>query len=254
MVSDSRILVVTVGTSLFSSASWLWEGDLKTVPGYRGWIGDQLEDPAGRRRDGAKTIEKLENFLGKGTEVSEKCFASDFDHPLRYSGELTTLLRCYTSPLRRQGGRQGESFSEYLQRRYGEIQLLAATKASNLSNIAARHLQVILRDKIGHPNVSMPQALRHPDLYDLVGCLRDHLEALFQTSAEVDLLVTGGYKAYSLLAGKFVATQPDSYQWRALYLHEEEKSHLVIETKDATEIDEHTVLGTGWPTRVGKTR
>jgi hypothetical protein len=249
-VSEPRTLLVTVGTSLFSSASWSWEGDLKSVPGYRGWLEKKfLEDPAKRRREGYWTAEKLEGLLTeRGTGVTAEHFATDFDRPLRYSGELTTLLRCYRSPL----SRRGESFSEFLQRSYTEIQLLASISASNAANVAARHLQVILRDKLGHPNVSMPETLRSRHLHDLVGFLRDHLEDLTRSGAEVDLLVTGGYKAYSLLAGKFVATQPRTRHWRAFYIHEEESGQLIIEGRGETWIGQEEIAPTRWPPPLGE--
>lgn len=243
--------MVTVGTSLFSSASWSCEGDLKSVRGYRGWTRELLDDPAGRRGEGARTVGDLEKLLKeKETEITERHFAPDFDRPLRYSGELTTLLRCHQSPL----SRAGESFAAFLQRSYQEIQLLAATNRSNSSNVAARHLQVILRDKLGHPNVSMPETLRSSHLHELIGYLRDHLEDLTRTGVEADLLVTGGYKAYSLLAGKFVATQPKDRHWRALYLHEEESGQLIVEGRGETWIgqDQEKVAPTRWPPPVGE--
>lgn len=249
-MSEERTLVVTVGTSLFSSASWSCEGDLKSVRGYRGWTENLLEDPAGRRSEGARTVGELETLLKKGTEVTEKYFAPDLDRPLRYSGELTTLLRCHQSPL----SRSGESFAAFLQRSYQEIQLLAATNVYNSSNVAARHLQVILRDKLGHPNVSMPETLRSSYLHDLIGYLRDHLTGLTRTGVEADLLVTGGYKAYSLLAGKLVATQPKDRHWRALYLHEEESGQLIVEGRGETWIgqDQEKVAPTRWPPALGE--
>ena len=231
-MSEERILVVTMGTSLFSSASWKCEGELKSVRGYRGWIEEYLEDPAGRGSEGARTAEDLEKLLReKGTEITSKHFAPDFDRPFRYSGELATLLRFSQSH-----GEGDESVAAFLRRSYREIQLLAATDVNNSSNVAAKHLQVILRDKLSHPNVTVPGSLRSSHLHELLDHLRKHFEGLARSGAEADLLVTGGYKAYSLLAGKFVATQPDDRRWRALYIHDDKDGHLIVETKEAIEI------------------
>lgn len=249
-MSEQRTLVVTVGTSLFSSATWRCE-DAFNFRGYRKWIESFIEDPAGRRGEGSGTAGELKRLLDEsGTDLTKTYFMPDFDRPRRYSGELATLLRCYQSPL----SRSGESFAAFLQRSYQEIQLLAATNGSNPSNVAARHLQVILRDKLGHPNVSMPETLRSSYLHELVGFLRDHLVKMARAGTEVDLLVTGGYKAYSLLAGKFVATQPEDRNWRALYIHEEQEGHLIVETKDAIEIDKVKVRDVSWSPRVGQPR
>lgn len=251
-MSEPRTLVVTVGTSLFSSASWHCE-DALNFSGYRQWIESFLEDPAGRRSAGTGTAATLKRLLGEEeTEITEKYFAPDFDRPLRYSGELTTLLRLF-----QRFGATGESFAAFLQRNYREIQLLAATDVYNSSNIAARHLLVILRDKVGHSNVTMPGTLRSPHLHELVGFLRDHLSDLAGSGVEADLLVTGGYKAYSLLAGKFVVMQPEGRGWRALYIHEEQEGHLIIETKDGTEIDKINkikVRDVDWSPHAGQQR
>jgi hypothetical protein len=240
-VNEGRILVVTVGTSLFASASWKCEGKLKTIRGYSDWIRDFLEDPTERRNmtGTSKALEKL--LVDAGAEITSKYFDVDFDRPKRYSGELTTLLRCSQNFRRPE-----ESFAEFLHRSYREIQLLGSTNHNNPSYVAASHLQIILQEKVGHPHVTMPGSLRSPYLHELIGFFHTHLNDLAASGIEVDLLVTGGYKAFSLLAGKFVARQPQERRWRALYIHEEAVDHLIVETKDAAEIDGHTVAEESW--------
>jgi hypothetical protein len=247
-VSDGRILVVTVGTSLFSSASWAYEGELKSICGYRAWVGEYLEDPDGRRKQGPRTVEDLKKLLkDQGTAITSTYFAEDFDCPLRYSGELATLLRCS-----QRFGKGDESFAEFLRRSYREIQLLASTNENNKSHLAADHLEIILRDKAGHPNVTRPGSLRSSYLHELLDFLRDHLTQLSRQEAEADLLVTGGYKAYSLLAGKFVASQPKDHRWRALYIHEEDAGQLIVEGRGDTSVGEEKVVRTRWPSPVGE--
>jgi hypothetical protein len=247
-LSEGRILVVTVGTSLFSSASWVCEGELKSIRGYRDWIEEHLEDPAGRRSKGTRTAEALESLLGEqGPQITAKHFAVDFDRPLRYSGEMATLLRCS-----QRFGQGEESFAGFLQRSYREIQLLAPADGKNPSRVAAGHLQIILRDRVGHPNVTLPGSLRSSRLHELLDHLRSHLKSLAAAQAEADLLVTGGYKAYSLLAGKFVATQPRDHNWRALYLHEEDIGQLIVEGRTETSVGQEKVGGTRWPAPLGE--
>lgn len=247
-MSEGRILVVTVGTSLFSSASWSCEGELKSIRGYRDWIEEHLEDPAGRRSSGARTAEALEKLLGEqGPQITAKHFAPDFGRPLRYSGEMATLLRWS-----QRFGRGEESTAGFLERSYREIQLLAPTDDNNPSRVAASHLQVILRDRVGHPNVTLPGSLRSSHLHELLDHLRNHLATLAGTETEADLLVTGGYKAYSLLAGKFVATQPRDHHWRALYLHEDDIGQLIVEGRAETSIGQEKVGGTRWPLPLGE--
>lgn len=245
-MTEPRTLVVTVGTSLFSSASWNCEGKLASAKGYCGWIEDHLDNPDKRRREGFRTAEAIEELLREGTEVTVKHFATDFDRPLRYAGEITTLLRYSQSE-----GEGSEGFAEFLRRRYEEIHLLAASDVTNDSNVAARHLQVILRDKLGHPKVTMP-GLRSPYLREMLPQFQRHLANLANRGVEADLLITGGYKAFSLLAGKFVATQPSDRQWRALYIYEADIGQLIIEGRGETWLEGSKILATRWPAPVGE--
>lgn len=246
-MSEQRTLVVTVGTSLFTSATWKCEGKIGEVRGYRAWTEELLEDPARRRSEGCRTADAVEKLLRTGTAITEDFFAHDFDHPLRYSGELATLIRCS-----QREGRGAESLQDFLGRRYSEIQLLAATHVDNPSKVAAQHLQVILRDKLGHPKVTMPETLRSHVLHELVGHLNRHFAELAASGVEVDLLVTGGYKAFSLLAGKFVASQPKERSWRALYVHEEALDHLFVEGRGETWVGQDKIATTRWPSPVGE--
>ena len=244
-MSEPRTLVVTVGTSLFSSASWRCEGKFAAVKGYSAWAADLLDQPAKRRTEFADTVERIKQLLAHGTQTTAEHFELQVDRPLRYSGELTTLIRIW-----QRWADGGEDLLAFLQRRYARIELLASTDASDPSRVAARHLKVILEEKLGHPGTTMPEALRsslrNPRLLELVQHFQRHLATLAASGAEIDLLVTGGYKAFSLLAGKFVATQPASRSWQALYLHEDD-GQLIVEGRGETWIEGGKVRETGWP-------
>lgn len=240
-MSEARVLVVTVGTSLFSSASWRCEGDFAKVKGYSEWTKHVLNDPHRRRTEYPDTEERIRKLLTAGTQATARRFELDVDHPLRYSGELTTLIRMYQRP------GAWTDVPAFLRHRYARIELLAPTNEANESRVAARHLEVILAEKLGHPNTTLPNALRSPHLLDLVPQLRHHLAALAASGEEVDLLVTGGYKAFALLAGKFVATQPENRSWQAFYVHEDAEAQLIVEGRSETWVADTEVPDTAWP-------
>lgn len=235
--------MVTVGTSLFSSASWRCAGKLAKVKGYRLWTEELLDAPAQRRTEHADTASRIEKLLGEGEETTAEHFELSVDHPLRYSGELTTLIRAW------QRWAEGEEdFAAFLRRRYARVELLASSNESSPSRVCARHLQVVLRDKLGHPRTALPQRLRSPHLEELVEQLGGYLAELSERETAVDLLVTGGYKAFSLLAGRFVARPTTGRSWQALYVHEDDLGQLIVEGRRTVEVGDREV----WVSPVGE--
>ncbi len=241
-MSEERILVVTMGTSLFSSASWRCAGKLAKVRGYRLWTEGLIDAPAKRRTEHPDTAAKVEKLLGEGEEATAEHFELTLGHPLRYSGEVTTLIRMW-----QRCNDSGEDLPAFLMRRYARIELLAPTDESSPSRVAARHLEVILHQHLGYQGTTLPESLRSPHLLDLVPQFQRHLAALVASGVEADLLVTGGYKAFALLAGKFVATQPSDRSWQAFYVHEDDRGQLIVEGRGETWIAETEVPDTAWP-------
>lgn len=226
---NERTLIVTVGTSLFASASWKCEGPFSKVRDYKSWLTDEnLKNPGGRRSRGWRTSAALEKVICSDPEGTAAYFDLDVYQPLRYCGEITTLLRVFEQEC--QGD---ESFEDFLRRRYPKIRLLASADEENDSNIVARHLRKIMYTILAHPDVEVAAVLRGLRLPNLIRHFREYLEKQASSSEDrnVDLLVTGGYKAYSILAGHWVAQGGGG--WRVLYLHEDEKLDLVVEELDA---------------------
>lgn len=218
-----RRLVVTVGTSLFSSASWKAEGPLALIAGYRAWTEEPLlANPGRRRTEGWKTAGQIEEQLKARPEGFAEAFVWDPEEPKRYPGELTTVLRLY-----RKEARAPETVAEFLRRSYARVELVCPTGRGDPARVAAENLEVVLGSVLRHPGVSLAEVLTSPHLADKVKHFATYLHSLPDDG--IDLLITGGYKAFALQAGLSASGRPPG-AWRLLYLHEEHMSDLVEAT------------------------
>lgn len=217
-----RRLVVTVGTSLFSSASWRAEGRLALVRGYREWTEEPfLENPARRRTEGWRTVVEIEEQLRAAPGDLADEFVWDPEVPKRYPGELTTILRLYE----KDGA--GETVPEFLRRSYERVELVCPSGQRDSARVAAEHLAMVLENVLEHPGVVLAEELSSSHLADKVEKFARYLENL--PDQGIDLLITGGYKSFALQAGMRASGRPPG-AWRLLYLHEEHMSDLVIAT------------------------
>lgn len=219
---DGR-LVVTVGTSLFSSASWRAEGRMALVRGYREWTEEPLlENPGRRRTEGWRTVIEIEDQLRAApTELADR-FVWDPQVPKRYPGELTTILR-----LHERDAQSPETVAEFLRRSYERVELVCPSAKRDPARIAAEHLAVVLEKVLEHPSVVLADVLTSSHLADKMEQFARYLESL--PDEGIDLLITGGYKSFALQAGLRASGRPPGV-WRLLYLHEEHMSDLVVAT------------------------
>lgn len=216
-----RRLVFTVGTSLFSSASWRAEGRLALLPGYRAWTEEGFrDDPALRRTQGWRTVEAVKQEIVRAPDAFPELFAWEPEVPLRYPGELTTLLRLYQKE-----AEGGESVADFLRRRYAAIELVCPSGASDLAHVAAEQLARVVGEVVEHPAVVVQGVLASQHLADRARQFAAYLEQLPEHG--VDLVLTGGYKGYALQAGLMAAARPPG-SWRLIYLHEDHLSDLVV--------------------------
>lgn len=233
-MSDGRILVVTVGTSLFSSASWRAEG-IFDFPAYRRWLEELdadgkplwLRSPERRVRDEA-TCRKIRSVLTEQApaDLSSLVTIDDSDDPRRYCAELTTLLVTF-----RETSHGAESFREFLSR-YESVALVCPSNRDDEANVAARHLESILLSH-GVRNDSgtlLKQILRSGSSRGRIQQWGEFLGKLDDDN--VDLVVTGGYKGFALLAGDAWARTGSKRGWRVIYLHQDNETDLFVHVDD----------------------
>lgn len=222
-----RRLVITVGTSVFSSASWRAEGRL-AVGGskYRDWMEPQyLDSPGLRRTRGWETAQWIEERLLEDAHVFDDLFVWEPDRPRRYAAELNTLLRLFE----REPG-DAATVAEFTRRSFEAIELICPSSRRDPARAAAEHLKHVFSQVLEHPCCRLRPVLRGEYLRDKVEQFATYLREL--PAGPVDLLVTGGYKAFALLGGLMALGHPGG-EWRLLYLHEDQQGQLVIADLDA---------------------
>jgi len=235
-----RIMVITVGTSLYQSASW----QTQSVPlaknlGYSRWVHDYLDNP--RRRAsmvegdcGSETGIRIELELQALLKVENatewaRYVERDMRHPLRYSAELATMIKLYDLE-----GQHYRDLSGFLSEIYSVIHLVTDEDTMDHGHIAAHHLleqiKIFVPEVSDLPKIEPKIAGQHLDnkMVSLSSVL-----ALLPVDSEVDLLLSGAYKIYSMVASMWL-TQRE--KWRAIYLHQE-RDHLVRLTKDSIQIE-----------------
>ena len=233
-MSDGRILIVTVGTSLFSSATWRGE-DVFDFRGYRKWLEELdkkgeplwLRSPERRVRDEA-TCQKIRDVLTEKApaDLSPLVTIASSEDPRRYSAELTTLLVTY-----RETSHQAASFREFLSG-YESVSLVCPSHRDDEAHIAARHLEQILLVQ-GAPNATgslLRSILRSGSSRGRIKQWGEFLGTL--EADDVDLVVTGGYKGFALLAGDAWARTGSKRGWRVIYLHHDNETDLFIHEDD----------------------
>lgn len=253
-MNGHRRMIVTVGTSLFTSATWNTQGsplETKTyiLRAYEIWLRDHLEDPQGRvwmvsdapeRLSGQSVRYELETQLNRTNAAQWGTWiARDLDHPLRYSAELATIVRLFgTERL------AGENFGRFLGNRYREIVLVTIDDRSDLGHIAACHLVEYLKALAEDPGlpIRLEATLRGPRLFDRVTSLDRYLNEQDKVPA-CDLVVSGGYKVLSTIAGRYAARRG----WQLIYVHEDGKDLVQVASHqlriDSTVITMGPVIG-----------
>jgi hypothetical protein len=232
-----RVMYVTLGTSLFSSATWEPTPELLgRVPRYREWIDSDLKpdarlmSPFSRDvRDGMRT-----HLRGNNAETWGAWLPEDLRDGkplpatlLRYSAELTTILRlAETRPA-------GTSLADFLNG-YAEIRFVhddrSSAEGTNYPYIAAVHLAHYL-NVIAGSRRAMPVPISGLSSTDpdevLAGMERfgNEIKQAMERFRWFDFIASGGYKLY----GTFLADlrYQSNISARLVYLHEESQSVFV---------------------------
>jgi len=226
-----RWLAVTMGSSLFHSATWRPEGPFAKIPGYGLWTEQPLVRSPRKRsqmcrplrrgqplQSGEAIERQLEELLREAAPNElAKLVATDLSScPGRYSAELTTLLGLLAHD------DAGLSLGEFL-RRYDHVEILSGEKDADPSHHAGRHFEATLEALVGR-RCSTLKPLAGETLPERVKAFQDYLRELPGADA-VDLLVSGGFKAFATVAGRHLPRHPS---WRTVYLHEDSMA-VVIE-------------------------
>jgi hypothetical protein len=237
MVKDpsQRVMYVTMGTSLFHSATWEPNEEVcKLVSGYEEWTGEETRSsPSSRQASphAASIRERLGYALRtNNAERWAKWLSADLlaGRPstgslLRYSAELTTLLKlAETRPA-------GQTLADFLNG-YGEIRFVyddrsPASGGPNLPQIAASHLACYLNVLAGQEKraglVAVPGlSSQNPDeVLEGIQGFGDEIAKAIEQFRWFDFIASGGYKLY----GTLLADLRDipSISARLIYLHEE---------------------------------
>jgi hypothetical protein len=252
----NKVMYVTMGTSLFFSASWegelpVDERDKKEFRHYRAWLdtatsGDErrcpLRSPEARLdfryADLNKSALKKHLRGDNGREWAEALPPRLLEgdpvpgDEMRYCAELATLLYLYQSSDKEdQEGWDDPSFAGFL-RSYSKIEVvmddrMPASGNPNRAFIAGNHLIAYLNRIAGSeiaaackiPGFSSTDPDELLGATTGLGALMAHLFETLAQTARVDLVISGGYKLYGLALTPLLR-RPD-WAVRFLYIHEE---------------------------------
>jgi hypothetical protein len=247
-------MFITMGTSLFHSATWEPEGPLAQLPEYREWTqGDLLVSPdkrlscanSAKIRDGLKTL-----LEARDVDQWWSCLPQDLrdGEPLpatlrRYSAELTTILKLANEETQGKG-KLKDFLSSYEEIRLAHDPNSPPDGGKNLPLIAATHLARYLNgipDSQTKAVLTKIPSLSSTDPTELlesnVGLrkLGQEICAALMTWDQVDIIISGGYKIY----GIFLAPAIERVQGkiaRLIYIHEE-GDFLMRITRHSEELD-----------------
>jgi len=251
-----KLMIITVGTSIFHSACWnkdhpdfkkelgtLWEEycDKFANPGVSGDPGG-LSDPEKRRREG-KNLESFFKCHLKGSSAGKwPEWVAPFDPymspALRYSAEITTILRFAEKEADKVGSTWQKSLEPY------DFYFVHDSNTGSFSGIAGLHNRTYLEKLLNtKPGRIKPKAIsgfaEHQNPRALINALREFrsflnkadscVEPLYDT---IDLVISGGFKVYGIVGHSFLSSR----KFRILYMHDE-SSRVIIQNQNIMRID-----------------
>ncbi len=238
-----KVMFVTVGTSLFHSATWGPGPEvLQLAPGYGEWLKPPaLGSPEERRRADRTRAGLLQHLAVDNVEEWAGRLAAELlagpppATPMRYSAEMATLVKMH-----QESGEGDEpiSFGDFLCG-YESIHLLFERDHDpdgrpNDSRVAGEHLVGYLNRAAGRAVASgLPiSGLSSTDPARLIGGggafrkgalerLAEELEAVRRPGVElVDLVISGGYKLYGVALAHLAEESDRKPRFRLVYVHE----------------------------------
>lgn len=239
-----KVLFVTVGTSLFHSASWEPEALERDVPEYFQWTRDEevLSEPEARKRTPAATrIQSRLEFVLRSDNAGEwaQRLARDLTDgepdpatAMRYSAELATLLKLFEAE-----GSRGESLADFLGS-YERIYLPCDSSGqgpARLAYVAAHHLASYLNRLAGNPLLAEPLPVpglssTTPDVLLGENSGLGRLSHLILNNVDgadrQDFVISGGYKLYGIYLRPLL--DREDREVRLFYIHEDGQRLLTI--------------------------
>lgn len=237
----SKVMYVTVGTSLFHSASWEADDVKEHIRHYEEWISkDPLRSPEARKR--TLHAESIEAVLKKALCAGDHALwaqrlARDLrdgdpspDTLMRFSAELATIFKM------REQASEFATLRDFLGS-YSRIHLVSDSgtgrSGSDLQFAAANHLTCYLNQLSGNQGIA--QVLPIPFLSSTspaellgdrtgLGLLAQHIASDLEHLSQIDLVISGGYKLYGIALSPLLRL-PDVAA-RLLYIHEDGE-HLI---------------------------
>jgi hypothetical protein len=246
----SKVMFVTVGTSLFHSASWEKdEAILRDVPEYYQWTADEtvLKEPEARKRTSAASrIQSRLEFVLKidnaGTWAQRLAHDLTGGNPdlrtvMRYSAELATILKLFEVE-----GSLDKSLGDFL-KLYSNIYLPCDSSGqapARLPYVAAHHLAAYL-NRLADMDGLLAQPLSVSGLSSIVpdvllgentglGRLARHLLDAAREAEQLDLIVSGGYKLYGIYLYQLLVSK--RLPVRLFYIHEDAGRLVKIENAE----------------------
>ncbi len=245
----AKVMIVTVGTSLFHSASW--DENNKDFLSKLGCLSDNyrndwaqagtpkspgnLARPDMRKSSCPALVETFKQLLTSDNVDLWKGFVTPYSTgttPMRYSAELATIIS-YANLM---NTRDWQAFlSEY------EFVFVFDSNENNLGHIAGVHIGTYLEKiaRISEEKITAKKIQNFSDLdpNNLTEALREFREFLLNErntaeNEQIDLIVTGGYKIYG-----FVSYGTISPSTQIIYMHED-ASLVFIHKADKIIIDD----------------
>lgn len=249
--NKKTIMLVTMGTSLFYSASWNFNMDFFDnkiyYKEYQKWLKEDdkengpgpLISPEKRLLTTSKSFKKF--FEAKivssiSNEIEFKKWLDSFvddiqpSQILRYSAELSTIFEL--------GLTSNSKLSEYLEK--FEICLITDTIGNphqpNKQYVAAFHIKNYLNKIVGRdtvelfdiPKISSPK----PD--EMIGknkisglyLLSQKIHNIIQNNKTIYIIASGGYKGYGILFGPLIVYYSNV---KIIYRHEEGQNLIIVD-------------------------
>lgn len=254
-----KVMFVTMGTSLFHSASW--EGALPSpVRHYKEWCDEKERLKSPERRQLSPHSQQIKADLeghlsAKNAEEWASCLPKelvagnpDSSTLMRFNAELSTILKLGLLSEERNGA---ASLADFL-RSYSAIHIAYDDRApedggKHLPLIAAAHLKAYLDRIAGQGIASFLEipGLSSKDSAVLIGTehdptgltrLRNEIQKLIDPPHlpdQIDFVISGGYKIYGVALARLTALKQPRV--RLIYTHE--SSELVIFSGDRISVE-----------------
>lgn len=246
-------MYITVGTSLFESATWEpTDWVLERCPDYKYWCDNPhfLDNPESRRTQNSQSGRIRDGLRQVLREGAPEDWAQHLppglldrdSHPtqsLRYSSELTTLIKM--AQYHPEGEPEFTSLRQCLES-YHAIFVITDEDQTQPAALAAAHLVAYLQRIVDdervaslpvpwlsstEPSVLLDQK-QSTGLGSLIKRIRERQKD--GRATQVDLIATGGYKVYGIVLAQLVSTFPlHGASARLIYVHESGEKLMIFQ-------------------------